>query len=415
MNWGKGKHNSRQAAGKSASHASPTRKVLYILPHDIEPFVQQPYEESLPKGNLYHNKYCSLAKSIGWEPTLFYLSSTVRSPKIIRHNDGYDIHLVPVLLKVKGSSGCLSPQMLSYVRKFIKNERPDLVHIHGYYTAMFEPLCFLLSSMGVPFVTQHHGTPMNRALFLVKRALLPLSLSRASMILSSSTKESETLKSWGVHTPIRFQPHPLDMSAFKPIEKSSAKKSLGYPGNSLLVLFLARFSREKNPHGIIRAFTRVQNKFPKARLVLAGTGPLLEDAKSLAKELSTRADFKGFVDDATRILLFQASDVYVLPSVGQESTPLSLVEALACATPCIASDISGIADILSDKKSGYLIDLGNEDQIAQDLIALLSDGKLRKSMGEFGSRDVRKKFSVDVARAALKRNYEEALADFGKR
>ncbi len=387
------------------------KKVLFILPHDIEPFAQRPYDETLVRARAYQNTFCSMAKSIGWSPTLFYLSSSEKKTRVIRHAGGYDIYKIPVLVKIKGSSGCISPKLLAEVGKFVRKERPDIVHIHGYYTAMFEPLCLLLWHLKVPFVVNYHGSPLNQALRKLKRATLPFALSKAKMILSPSRGELDVLKSWGVRVPMEFQPNPVDMGSFGPKDKKAVKRKLGIPPEDPVILFLARFAPEKNPFGLLKAFSRIAPKFRRARLIMAGGGPLLEPSKDYARKLGLkRVDFKGFVDDKTRLALFQCADVFVLPSIGQEASPHTLIEALACGTPAVASDISGVTDILIDKKDGFLVEPGDEGRLESRLRELLSDSGLRSAMGKYGSNDVPKRFSFEVAARALQRNYQKALS-----
>ena len=383
--------------------------VLHIITHDEEPYTDTPFLENYVKRKIYDNMFCIFSKQIGYEPVLFSLSTSIRKVTTIRHKDGYEMRLIPVAFKVIGTSGSISPALLLETRKFIKERKPKIVHIHGYYTVSFEPLAAMLCQMKVPFIAHYHGTPMSPVIKHYKRVFLPIFLSKATLVVSPSRREINYLKSIGVKAPLEFQIDPIDLSKFNPVNKAAVKKRLGINPKKTMVLFLSRFFREKNPLSILRAFKKTQERLPNICIRLAGKGPLYDESRLLAKKLHIDdCEFLGYVDNKTRILLMQAADLFVLPSIGGEAAPYVLKEATACGTPCLATDIGGVADVIFEGKNGIILKMPiTEDKLEKTMFQLLCDKPVLEKMGRFASKDTKRTYSHKNIRKEMLQTYHK--------
>lgn len=176
----------------------------------------------------------------------------------------------------------------------------------------------------------------------------------------------------------RFQP-------VSPDARAAGRAGLGLAPNAFLYVYAAEFSKRKDQSSLIRAFAKVCPGLPKARLLLAGEGAMLEECKVLAESLAPgRVTFLGYVDGMER--LYPCCDVAVASS-RIEGLPFNVLEALLCGLPVIARDTKGHRDLIVNGENGILYRDGRD--LERALIALYEDEALRdrfsqKAVGSAG-------------------------------
>ena len=164
--------------------------------------------------------------------------------------------------------------------------------------------------------------------------------------------------------------------------------------NAPVVGIVAALRPEKNHLLFLRVAAKVINKIPEAQFVIAGDGPerkKLEIAVSDHK-LANHVHFLGNCNDIPAVL--SAIDLFALTSQN-EASPVSILEAMACKRPVVAPDVGSISESVLDKKTGYLVEVGNADQMAEKWTELLSDQAHRRMMGENAREHVEKSGSLD--------------------
>jgi glycosyltransferase involved in cell wall biosynthesis len=139
---------------------------------------------------------------------------------------------------------------------------------------------------------------------------------------------------------------------------------------------------QKSIDTFIRAAPLVLERMPEARLAVVGDGPMGDELHALAGELGLDRDerfrFFGFEPPASRQL--QSLDVFVLPSAW-EAFPISVLEAMACGVPQVATDVGGTSEALVDGETGRLCASGDVEALAERVTELLADAELRARMG----------------------------------
>jgi lipopolysaccharide exporter len=169
------------------------------------------------------------------------------------------------------------------------------------------------------------------------------------------------------------------------------------------IFFVGRFDPEKGVLQLLRAYEQVLDVHPDARLVIAGatgfgtheeTG-YVRQVRELAGRLtagkSAHIHFAGYVDhDKDLPLYFQKATVSITPSLFQEPFGLVNTEAMACATPVIASNRGGIPEVIGD--AGRLVDPENTTEFAAAISQLLSNTDLQCQLGQAGYERCRQKF-----------------------
>ena len=147
-----------------------------------------------------------------------------------------------------------------------------------------------------------------------------------------------------------------------------------------------RFEKEKCADLLIRAFASIHKDYPEYRLILYGTGSLLQQYKDLVKELliDEYVYFPGYVTDVARAV--RKEGIFVLPS-RYEGIPNTLIEVLAVGIPTISADCSpgGPRFLLKDGESGLLFPVGDVIGLEKCLRLLIQDESLYRLMQERSS------------------------------
>lgn len=148
---------------------------------------------------------------------------------------------------------------------------------------------------------------------------------------------------------------------------------------------VARFYEQKNHALLLRAFKKVVDVKKTARLVLCGDGPLLPKMMKLAEDLGVASNiyFAGHVNDPYPYLL--DSRVFVLSS-NYEGNPISILEAMDCSLPIIATAVGGVPDVVKNGWNGITIPKGSESSLASAMLKSITNPTDYCKMGENGKK-----------------------------
>lgn len=183
---------------------------------------------------------------------------------------------------------------------------------------------------------------------------------------------------------------------------------------SQTVIYLARYSEEKQHALLLSAFRQVVKAIPDAQLHTYGVGPLRRGLSAQVAEwgLEHAIHINGFTSDIA--LAHKTACCTVLCST-QEGQSISAVEAMAYGTPLISFAIKyGPRDILQDRQAGILVPCGDEDALAAAMIKVISDKTLQQSMQQAALRNAQRYYASAIAgRWAAWRQASERLLDTG--
>jgi glycosyltransferase involved in cell wall biosynthesis len=159
---------------------------------------------------------------------------------------------------------------------------------------------------------------------------------------------------------------------------------------------------EKNQRVLITAFSLLYGAMPHLYLVLAGDGSCRRDLEQLARELAVadRVHFLGHRLDAPDVMAM--FDVYCLPSV-YEGMPLSILEAWSAGKPVVATDVTGIRDIVIHDTNGLLVPVNDAQSLASALQRVLGDSELSERLSHEGQKYALERCTM----AGMVRQYED--------
>jgi colanic acid/amylovoran biosynthesis glycosyltransferase len=188
----------------------------------------------------------------------------------------------------------------------------------------------------------------------------------------------------------------VDISVFK--RDAKEKES---PAVKLLTV--ARLTEKKGHRYALLALREADLEHPQLEYHIAGDGPLMEDLKGLMHnlKLENHVVFHGKVDMDEALRLYQQADIFLLPSItssngDMEGIPVVLMEAMACQLPVIASNHSGIPELVIDGQTGYIVSEKDTVMIKQTLVRLVKDLSLRQRLGQLAREHVQESFNNSV-------------------
>jgi glycosyltransferase involved in cell wall biosynthesis len=296
----------------------------------------------------------------------------------------------------------------------------DVVHLHTPWDLCNFQLAPLLRRAGVPYVVSVHGMLDDwsmRHKSLKKRAFLSLggqSLFRhATTVHYTAQAEKEQAERWiGSARHSVVQSCPLDLSAFTPKVGPDAAFS-AFPAirrDVRRILFLSRVHPKKGIDLLIRAAAILQGRGFEFQLLIAGPGEAsyIESLQLVATEagVAEKTLFLGMVQGITKRSLYEAADVFVLPT-HQENFGLVLAEAMACGTPVVTTRGT---DIWHELEAGgaRIVDF-NPSEIADAIADTLNDEQRRRRIGEQSRDYVNQWLDTDRTAAAYEQMYVDAV------
>ncbi len=195
---------------------------------------------------------------------------------------------------------------------------------------------------------------------------------------------------------ISVVPAGVDLNLFHPVPRAEAKTRIGISPHCGMILFVGRIQPLKGIDTLMRAMKRVVNQYPDFRenlcVSIIGGDPQpdselermeFERLNRLQAELgiSDLVTFLGAKDQDTLVYYYSAAEMVVMPS-HYESFGMVALEAMACGTPVIGSDVGGLSFSIEDGFNGYLVPGKDPDALADKIALLLRHASLRDHLGE---------------------------------
>jgi glycosyltransferase involved in cell wall biosynthesis len=190
-------------------------------------------------------------------------------------------------------------------------------------------------------------------------------------------------------------PNGLDLQLYKPIDSSLARQILNLPQDKDLILFVAMHAtsdRRKGFHLLQPALQHLKQLqgTEDTQLVVIGAS-----APTLPLDLGFETHYLGTLkDDYSITLAYAAADVFVAPSI-QDNLPNTVLEAIACGTPCVTFNIGGMPDLITHQYNGYLVRPFEIADLAQGIHWVLSDRERWRKLSESSRARAEQEFTVE--------------------
>lgn len=281
-----------------------------------------------------------------------------------------------------------NPEML--LASNLKANNIDAILIE--YGTFAHSLLPVLRIIDIPFIVHFHGADASIRSLIKKCDYYREVFFRAkSVIIVSRVMEKSLLDLGCSANKLIYNPcGPKD--DFLKLESTKISHNL---------ISIGRFVDKKAPYLTILAFSKVLDQFPKAKLIMAGDGPLLNTCVNLVEHLgiTESVSFPGVITPDEFRDLLRTCRAFVQHSIvaqngDMEGTPVAIMEAQAAAVPVIATYHAGIPDVVMNECMGILVNEKDVNGMANAMLTLLNDLEMAKKMGANARKNIRANFSM---------------------
>jgi mannosylfructose-phosphate synthase len=209
---------------------------------------------------------------------------------------------------------------------------------------------------------------------------------------------------------IEVIPPGVNVHIYRPLESNEKKEKLDTPDK--YIFCISRIDTNKGHDYLLYAFDILRRKINDVHLIIGGGSPkpkkLELDVKANMRRIISECGMEdkvhiiGYVPDKLMAPYYRQAEIFVLPSKF-EPFGMTALEAMACGTPVIASNLGGIKENYTSGKDGILVDPSNKEDLSKAMFELLENQELAERIGKTGCQTAKEKFSWEaIARRSLK-------------
>ena len=317
-------------------------------------------------------------------------------------------------------------EMLAFIEE--EDEIYDLIHANFFMSGLVAMT--LKQRLNIPFVITFHALGHVRRIHQQEQDRFPIErlsietelVSQADRIIAECPQDQEDLIFFyqADHRKIRIAPCGFNPDEFYPMDRELSRQALELDSNEKLILQLGRMVPRKGVDNVIRALSLLKDEQVCPKLVIVGgeksadnlvVCPEIQRLKKLAAELDVeeRVIFTGRKDREQLKIYYDAADVFVT-TPWYEPFGITPLEAMACGTPVIGSNVGGIKFSVVDGKTGFLVPPNSPQILAEKILCLLTDSELLEEMGESALKRVQEHFTWKKIAESVSDIYEEVIS-----
>lgn len=294
------------------------------------------------------------------------------------------------------------------------NLKYDIVFSHYWMSALVGK--YIQETQQIPYITMYHtlGLVKNAIGIGEKEPELRITAEKDTIndcrrIIVATEQEKQDLVHYYATNPenVGVVPCGVNMELFKPVDKTLARRTLGLTADKVL-LFVGRIDPLKGIDKLIKTIPLLKNQSNIKLVVVGGdenSRGELEELKRLAADLGIQSavEFRGLVKQEQLPLFYSAADVCVAPSY-YESFGLVPLEALACGTPVVVTDVGDLKHIIKPGETGYIVADNSPENLAAGINVILdkitadyeSKLSIRASVGQWTWENIADKVTVEM-------------------
>ncbi len=340
----------------------------------------------------------------GAEQQLAYLLENLRPKATVLSlsEDGYWAEPIRRLgyevIELGRSPGVSRVTRLWTLARLIRSQQPDVVHVFmDGLTGLYGRLAALIARHPHVIVGERRHPSLDAGWYsLLKRVWLNRHV--AAIVANARSSQTYLIAHDRVPTwKAVFIPNGLNLSRFDNRGPDDRKASLPESWRDKVIIGMVCGLRPKKaPETFLRVAKGVLNQNPDVRFVHVGDGPLRDEVARLSRDLGVQEFvlFMGERNDVPELL--RAMDIFILTS-RNEGAPNAVMEAMAAALPCVATDAGDCAELIGDGETGFVVPIDDEERLVDRLLRLVPDAELRQSMGMRGQARIQ---AFDLCRMA---------------
>ncbi|UCC40472.1 MAG: glycosyltransferase family 4 protein [Candidatus Aminicenantes bacterium] len=285
----------------------------------------------------------------------------------------------------------IDPAAVLRIALAMKRKKCVLAHFHDAHSAAVGSMAASLAKVPIRVITRRVDFPLKKNLFSRRKYNKDV-----DAVIAISEGVKKVLVEGGLERGlIEVIPSGIDFSPFEKTYSSDyLRQELSFSSDDYLVGIVAHLADHKGHKYLIQATKILKEYSPKIKVIIVGEGPLrMElDKQTKESEVEDMVFFLGFRKDIPQILF--SLDLFVLSSY-LEGLGSSILDAMACRLPVVATRTGGIPELVAHRKTGLLVPPTDPSALARAILKLYNDRELAFRLGQKGYDVVHKKFSVE--------------------
>jgi N-acetyl-alpha-D-glucosaminyl L-malate synthase BshA len=271
-------------------------------------------------------------------------------------------------------------------------EKLDVLNVH--YSIPHATAAYLAREItGVPYVVTLHGSDVtilgsDPSYHIVNNH----SVEKADAVTAvSEFMQREAYERLGIEREVNVIPNFVDAQVFSPVPCDAVEADCDECGG---IIHVSNFRPVKRVADLVYAMAIVTKEEPNAKLTLVGDGPDRHGVEKLIDSLGLQknVNLTGFRSDIPNLM--RCADIGVLCSE-TESAPLTLLEGMSTGLPMVSTKVGGVLEIINDGKNGLLVPPKHPEELAQAILRLYKDQRLRRRLGEKARKTVLERYTAE--------------------
>ncbi len=293
------------------------------------------------------------------------------------------------------------------LRKWLRLNNVDVVHTHLFTADSWGRLAAFLARVPCIVNTVHSTNTWKTKIHrFIDWVLAKVS---TNVIACSDEVANVLIKKDGLSAKrVKVVANGIDLSRFEnvtPIDMATKPDTIN-------LVVIGRLHPAKGHQDLLPVIKTIKEKCPDFHFYFVGEGELRSDIKKNIKkfDLNDSITLMGQRPDIPAILA--AIDIFVMPSKW-EGLPMALLEAMAMGKTVVATRVGGIPDVITHNENGLLVDVDDSAELAENLVKVITDNKLRLRLGTAAKEMVRLHYSAATVSQKYEKIYKQALASKG--
>lgn len=296
----------------------------------------------------------------------------------------------------------------------VKLYKIEVLHVHyaipHAYAGYMAKQMLKDEGINIPMVTTLHGTDItlvgNHPFY---KPAVSFSINKSDVVTSvSQSLKDDTYNLFPIEKDIHVIPNFIELDKIRNESLISCQRSVMAQKEERIVTHISNFRKVKRIPDVVKIFYKIQQQIP-AKLMMVGDGPEKAKAEELCEELGIqdKVIFFGNSNEIDQILSY--SDLFLLPSE-TESFGLAALEAMAWSVPVISSNSGGLPEVNFDGESGYLSNVGDIDNMAENALKILKDDETLEQF-RTNALNIAKRFDIKNILPLYENLYIQAIKE----
>ena len=289
------------------------------------------------------------------------------------------------------------------LRTILMENRVDVINTHSGVDSWIGSIAAKLAKVPLLVRTRHLNIPLKRSILNFVHYLPDLYITCGENMRNTLVGQCGFPGDRVVNIPTG-----VSLEFFDVVRNCETKKEFGLDPDALIITNVGILRRVKGHETTFKAVQAVVREFPHARFLIVGDGPRRAELARMVNELGIRdyVIFTGFIEEIGKIYSF--TDVAILSS-WSEGLPQSVLQALASSVPVVATRVGGVPEVVIHEKTGYLVEAGDHEGLAREIIRVLKDPERARQIARAGKDLVRERHSVGRMLDLLEQTYTAML------